>query len=84
VASRTGAIPELLGAGAGLLVSPGDSRSLQAALARVLNEPSLLASLAAQARLVRDSLGRWSATSVRLSQVLDDVVNEGARAIGAS
>jgi glycosyltransferase involved in cell wall biosynthesis len=84
VASHTGAIPELLGAGAGLLVPPGDSRSLHAALARVLNEPSLLASLADRARLVRNSLGRWSDTSVRLSQVLHDVISEAARAIGAS
>ncbi|HEY5940820.1 MAG TPA: glycosyltransferase [Gemmatimonadales bacterium] len=41
VATRVGGIPELLGTGAGLMVSPGDSSAFAAAVRRVLTEPGL-------------------------------------------
>ena len=41
VATRVGGIPELLGGGAGLMVSPGDPMAFAAAVRRVLTEPGL-------------------------------------------
>jgi glycosyltransferase involved in cell wall biosynthesis len=41
VATRVGGIPELLGTGAGLMVSPGDPPGFAAAVRRVLTEPGL-------------------------------------------
>jgi glycosyltransferase involved in cell wall biosynthesis len=41
VATRVGGIPELLGTGAGLMVSPGDAAGFAAAVRRVLTEPEL-------------------------------------------
>ena len=41
VATRVGGIPELLGTGAGLMVSPGDPTAFAAAVQRVLAEPDL-------------------------------------------
>jgi glycosyltransferase involved in cell wall biosynthesis len=41
VATRVGGIPELLGTGAGLMVSPGDASAFAAAVQRVLAEPDL-------------------------------------------
>ena len=49
VASAVGSLPQVLGEGAGLLVPPGDTAALRAALAR-LADPGLRASLAAAAR----------------------------------
>jgi glycosyltransferase involved in cell wall biosynthesis len=41
VATRVGGIPELLGTGAGLMVSPGDAPGFATAVKRVLTEPGL-------------------------------------------
>lgn len=41
VATRVGGIPELLGSGGGLMVSPGDPSGFAAAVRRVLTEPGL-------------------------------------------
>ncbi len=41
IGTRTGGLPELLGGGAGLLVSPADAAALAEALERVLGSPSL-------------------------------------------
>ena len=41
VATRVGGIPELLGTGAGLMVSPGDPSGFAVAVRRVLTEPGL-------------------------------------------
>jgi len=41
VATRVGGIPELLGTGAGLMVSPGDAPGFATAVQRVLTEPEL-------------------------------------------
>src|SRR5262249_36948723 len=42
ISTRTGAIPELLGGEAGMLVPPDDGSAFRDALARVLREPALL------------------------------------------
>ena len=73
ISTRTGAIPELVGTTAGLLVAPGDALGLRAALARVLNEPGLLAALAYGAAAVRATLTSWSQACERMSQVLQEV-----------
>jgi glycosyltransferase involved in cell wall biosynthesis len=50
IASAVGGIPELLTPGCGLLVPPGDVRSLSAALTRLADDPVLAAGLGAAAR----------------------------------
>ncbi len=54
VSTTTGAIPELVGDEAGLLLPPGDTEAFTAALGRVLDDPDLrqrMASASARARL---------------------------------
>ena len=46
ISTRTGAIPELLGGGAGLLVDPGDPVGLADALERLARDPALRERLA--------------------------------------
>ena len=60
VASASGALPDVVGA-SGLLVPPGDPSALAAALARMLDEPSLWETLR---RAGLDSVGRYSWSSV--------------------
>jgi glycosyltransferase involved in cell wall biosynthesis len=71
VSSQVGAIPQLVGAKAGLLVAPGDADALAATLARILSEPDLLDALAAGAALIRGTLSRWADSCARMSDVLD-------------
>lgn len=73
VSTRTGAIPELVGPQAGLLVAPGDLEALRAALAAVLTQPGLLASLASGAAAVRQRLPRWPDAGARLAQALEEL-----------
>jgi glycosyltransferase involved in cell wall biosynthesis len=72
VSTRVGAIAGLVGAAAGVLVSPGDAQLLTAALRRVLTEPGLLESLAAGAATVRGSLPNWPQASARMSRILEN------------
>ena len=71
ISTRTGAIPELVGESAGLLVPPGDVRALSEALARVLREPELLAALTEGAAAGRSTLPRWPEVCERMSRVLE-------------
>ena len=64
VASASGALPEVVGR-AGLLVPPGDSAALAAALIRLLDEPDLWQRLRAEAT---KSVGRYSWESVATLQ----------------
>jgi glycosyltransferase involved in cell wall biosynthesis len=50
IAADVGGIPEMLNAGCGILVPPGDVRSLRAAMERLIDEPALAARLGAAAR----------------------------------
>jgi len=70
VATMTGAIPELVGNGAGLLVPVGDTPALVDALSRVLGDASLRARLAQGARRMRDQLPTWEDASRRLAAAL--------------
>jgi glycosyltransferase involved in cell wall biosynthesis len=71
ISTRTGAIPELVGANAGLLVAPGDGAALHDALEKVLRDPALLASLREGARAARDALPRWPRSCAKMAQVLE-------------
>lgn len=59
VSSEAGAIPETVPAGAALLVPPGDSRTLAAVLARLLQEPGLRERLREGAASARSLLPDW-------------------------
>lgn len=69
ISSATGAIPELLAGGAGLLVPPGDSKALAAALLRVL-DPDARAQLATGARQARNRLPTWEDATDKMTNVL--------------
>ena len=71
VATMTGAIPDLVGDDAGLLVPVGDTAALTAALARVLGDSHLRARLAEGARRRRDRLPTWDAAARVMSTALD-------------
>jgi len=72
IGTRTGAIPDLVGADAGLIVPPDDGAAFHDALARVLRDPSLLASLREGARQARDDLPRWRDSANEMARVLEE------------
>jgi glycosyltransferase involved in cell wall biosynthesis len=74
LSTRTGAIPELVGTKAGLLVPPGDGAAFHEALETILRSPALLASLREGARAARDRLPRWPESCARMSQLLERVM----------
>jgi glycosyltransferase involved in cell wall biosynthesis len=61
VATATGAIPELVGADAGVVVPPGDTSTLAAALGAILGDAAFRARCAEGARRVRERLRTWDA-----------------------
>ena len=70
VSTTTGAIPDLVGLGAGLLVAPDDAGALATALSRVISDAGLRARLAAGARQVRDRLQGWDLAAARMDGAL--------------
>jgi glycosyltransferase involved in cell wall biosynthesis len=70
VSTTTGAIPDLVGHDAGLLVPPGDVDALAEALSRVIVDAGLRAHLAAGARQVRDRLPGWEQAAARMDAAL--------------
>lgn len=80
ISTCTGAIPQLVGAEAGILVEPGDGSALHAALARVLRQPVLAQALADGALAARRRLRPWASVCAELSAVLAAV----SRSSGAS
>ena len=73
VSTTTGAIPDLVGPGAGLLAPPGDAKAFASALARVISDVALRARLAAGARAVRDRLQTWEVAAARMEAALQAV-----------
>jgi len=71
VATMTGAIPDLVGDDAGLLIPVGDRTALTAALARMLDDSGLRARLAEGARRRRDRLPTWDEAARVMSTALD-------------
>jgi glycosyltransferase involved in cell wall biosynthesis len=76
VSTATGAIPDLVGSDAGLLVPPGSVPALTDALARFMNDADLRARLAAGARGVRPSLPGWEITIGKMAAALESVPYE--------
>ena len=70
VSTMTGAIPDLVGDDAGLLVPVGDTTALTAALARILGDSDLRARLAEGARRRRDRLPTWDDAARLMSTAL--------------
>ena len=81
VSTMTGAIPELVGSEAGVLVPVGDTAALTAALTtaltRVLEDPLLRARLAEGARRVRDRLPTWDEAADRMATALASIDARG-------
>lgn len=80
IASRTGAIPELAGAGAGLLIEPGDCVGLRAALERALTDSALRAWMRAAASEAGARLTSWPEACERMDRVLEQVCEQEPRA----
>ena len=77
VSTPTGAIPDLVGDDAGILVPPGDVEGLTAALWRVLEDAALRDRLREGARRVRARLPTWAQQSAKLAGVLDRAGGHG-------
>jgi len=78
VGSSTGAIPDLVGSDAGLLVPPGDVAALEGALSSVIDDLEVRDRLAAGARRVRDGLPTWDDAVDRMASVLTRLENDGS------
>jgi glycosyltransferase involved in cell wall biosynthesis len=70
VATNTGAISDLVGNHAGLVVAPGDRATLADALRRIVDDTAFRASCAAGARRARARLPDWDAAAGRLEAAL--------------
>ena len=70
VATATGAIPDLLGTEAGLLVRPGDVNALADALSEVTAEDGCRDRLAAAARRRRECLPAWEEAAAKMASAL--------------
>jgi glycosyltransferase involved in cell wall biosynthesis len=73
VASRTGAIGDLVTSDAGVVVEPGNADTLAYALSRVLSDPAYRAHLTEGARNVRARLPTWDASCDALATLLETV-----------
>jgi len=71
VSTATGAIPELVGADAGIVVPPDDLPAFATALHRVIGDATLRDRLAAGARLVRGRLPTWETAAASMAQALE-------------
>lgn len=79
ISTTGGAIADTVPADAGVLVAPGDSSALRAALARLLDEPHWRAALAAGARRARARLHDWPVAVGHFAAALD-AIERDARA----
>jgi glycosyltransferase involved in cell wall biosynthesis len=77
VATATGAIPELVGPDAGLIVPPGDRQALAAALSQVIGDAALRYHLQQGALRVREHLQTWDAAADKLTHALDELKAHG-------
>jgi glycosyltransferase involved in cell wall biosynthesis len=77
VATTTGAIPELVGDEAGLLVPPGDSAALSDALRRVISDAALRDRLMDGTERARNRLPTWDQASRNMADALERLVTHG-------
>lgn len=77
VSTTTGAIPDLVGRDAGLLVPPGSIEALTDALSRVMGDAALRERLADGARRVRDWLPSWELALGGMAAALERVAADG-------
>jgi glycosyltransferase involved in cell wall biosynthesis len=77
IATRTGAIPDLVLPDAGRVVEPGDPNSLRKALTQVLTDSGAYAALVWGARAARDRLPRWPEACLQAGKILDAVRKHG-------
>ncbi len=77
VGTTTGAIANLVGDEAGLLVPPGNVRALTEALTRMLGDAELRARFAEGARRVRDRLPSWEQAVEKMDAALASLVTHG-------
>jgi glycosyltransferase involved in cell wall biosynthesis len=77
VATGTGAIPDLVGEHAGIVVPPGDVEALADALRQVICDSTCRARLAAGARKAREGLRNWDQAAAHLSAALAGVAIDG-------
>ena len=70
VSTRTGAIPDLVGGDAGIVVEPGDEQAFAGALRSVMSDPGLRQRLADGARRVRARLPAWADAAKKMNDVL--------------
>ena len=73
VATRVGAIPEVVPEGAGILVAPDDSTALADGLRRMIENLDVRQHYADGARAAARSFARWRDTAARVASALDAV-----------
>jgi glycosyltransferase involved in cell wall biosynthesis len=73
VGTTAGAVAGTVPPGAGLLVPPDDVDALEAALARVLDEPDLRQCLAQRARAAGERLDDWPTSCRRFASIVTEV-----------
>jgi glycosyltransferase involved in cell wall biosynthesis len=73
ISTTTGAIADLVGDDAGLLVPPGDVAALAGALSSVLGDARVREQLAGGARRVRDRLPTWDGAFGKMTAALERV-----------
>jgi glycosyltransferase involved in cell wall biosynthesis len=78
IACDVGPIPTLVGAGAAMLVPPGDIKALSGALDHLLSDTALRSQMSAAAQRRADHLPRWEDTVAGFRQVLEEALASGA------
>jgi glycosyltransferase involved in cell wall biosynthesis len=76
VSCDTGAVRDTVAPGAGLLVPPDDPTAFGEALARILDEPALHATMAAASAAAGRELPDWTQTAQGIADVLERVARE--------
>ncbi len=77
VSTATGAVPELVGDDAGVLVPPGDTVALRTVLRSLMTDPRRFARMRAGARAARATLPSWDEACARMETALmrtDDAI----------